>query len=448
MSKLLNLGCIIFVLLFVSGSLLAQSETVDTEDVELREIDVRGAVRREELQSTSATVLENKDVQERIFYQPLDIVEMSPGVSIIQYGEAGMSPQFQMRGFTARQDTGMYLDGIPLVDNGHAAGFMDSTIVMPIEIESVEIIKGPSSVYYGQRAAGGSIPIQSIKRGNHKKLNLRYGSWADANATGLFGWDNGKFAQIYAFELYHSDGYRDNSTWDRRNFSGRWTYDFTDQFSASFNIRAYNAEWDSAGYTSHKLQGPKDAVDDGSGEGNGGQRDRYDARLWANYLINNDSQLTFYAHGTMMEFTRYQRGARTMDNILAGTFPDMTEQYNRHNAWGTGLTYNYKGTLGGKEATFTAGFTYTKEMDVPRSTYTIPWGMGRKRVAPAATDVSFTLDNPSILAEVTYQVHDQINLRIGSRYDWLKGHLENNKNGAEASKSYTFVSPKAGILVM
>ncbi|MDR1083402.1 MAG: TonB-dependent receptor [Deltaproteobacteria bacterium] len=424
----------------------------EAKPASLETIDIRGVLRRDELKSTSATVLNNEMVTERVFYQTLDMINMSPGVSIIQYGEAGMSPQFQMRGFFSRNDMAMYMDGIPLHDNGHAAGFTDSTVVIPIEIESVEIIKGPASVYYGARSSGGTIAVQSIKHGNFTRLDLRYGSWNDIDAQGIIARENEKLAQVYAFEIFHSDGYRDNSDWDRKVVSGRWTYNFSDRFQASLNVRAYNSEWDSAGYVSAKLNTKRGWVNDGSGagNGNGGKRDRYDARLWANYLITDQSQLTYYLYGTTMEFTRYQRGDPLVRFILTNpplsAYPQMTEQYNKHQQWGTGLTYSWKDELGGQEASFTSGITYAKDMDVPRRTWNIPWGLGRARQGGPATDTTFSLENPAVLAEFSYQILNPLNVRIGARYDWLQGKHKDNNTGRQTSAKYKFFSPKAGLI--
>ncbi|MDR1578308.1 MAG: TonB-dependent receptor [Deltaproteobacteria bacterium] len=435
----------------------APSQALDATDADdyarettLGEIEIRGIVRREELKSTSATVLSRENIEDRVYYQPLDMVYHSPGVSIMQYGEAGMSPQFQMRGFSARNDMAMYLDGVPLHDNGHAAGFTDSTVVIPIEIESVEIIKGPASVYYGARSSGGTIAVQSIKTGDFTKLNLRYGSWNDINAQGLIARQSEKLAQVYAFDVFHSDGYRANSDWDRKVASGRWTYNFSDKFQATLNIRAYHSEWDSAGYVSKKLNTTRGWVNDGSGpgQGNGGDRERYDARIWANYLITDESQLTYYLYGTTMEFTRYQRGDPTIYSISQNSWPNMTEQYNKHNQWGNGLTFNWKGQLSGREASFSSGVTYAKDMDEPRRTWSIPWGRGRSHVpgSKPSTETTFSLENPAIFTEFSYQALNPLTFRLGGRYDWLRGKHRNDLTGDRTSAKYKFFSPKAGII--
>ncbi|MDR1083407.1 MAG: TonB-dependent receptor [Deltaproteobacteria bacterium] len=441
------LGLMFLSLLLFPFPAVAQTDE-ETEAAELPAIDVRGVIRREELKTTSATVLDNKDVSSRVFYEPLDMIKMSPGVSMTHYGESGVAPPFQIRGFKAGHsgdaDVTMYLDGIPLHDNGHTTGYLDTGIIMPIEIESMEIIKGPSSVYYGAHAAGGSIPIQTIKGGNLTRLNLRYGSYNNMDATGLLAREDDKFSQVYAFEVFHTDGWRANSDWDKKNFSGRWSYKFTDKFMASLNVRAYQSEWDSAGYIS-KLLGapPSSAVDDGSGQGNGGKRDRYDARLWANYFINDENEMSFYIYGTTLKHTRWQKSGPTLTRPIPGAG---SEQYNTHKSWGTGLTYSFKGELDDREATVTVGASYSNEKEDPRRTWSLPWGTGRAR-GGQTSDTTFDIKNPAVMAEATYQVLKPLNIRLGARYDWLSGDFANNLTGTHLNgPTYKNFSPKAGIL--
>jgi outer membrane receptor protein involved in Fe transport len=427
-----------------SGS---ESDDEASGTTSLTEIDIRGKVRREELKTTSAGVLTNNDVKDRVITQTLDLIALTPGVSVAEFGERGSSPSIQMRGFTNRNDTSMYLDGIPLHDNGHGAGMTDSTVVMPIEIETMEVIKGPVSVYYGPRSAGGVIAVDSIKRGNLNRLNVRYGSWNDINVTGLIARETGPLAQVYAFEAFHSDGWRDKSEWDRKILSGRWTYDVSDSLQVSLNLRAYQAEWGAAGYVSKFLNSPKDAVNDGSGEKDGGKRERYDARLWANYLIDKESQLTFYLYGTTLEFDYYMSRTRTVGEAA---FPNMSYWHNRHNQWGTGLTYSRQGQVAGRDSNLAVGLAYSREIDDPRQQYSIPWGQGRTHDASNMTsNLNYDIANPAVFAEFSMQVLDYLNIRLGGRYDWLKGVYDNHMAAARSHSEveYSFFSPKIGVLV-
>jgi iron complex outermembrane receptor protein len=430
------------------------SEVVKAQDdLVLPEVDIRGTVRREELQTTSAAILENKDVVDRVVYEPADLFRRVPGIKVGFFGEGGQGPQMVVRGFIGlrpQSDVGVYMDGIPLWDNGHSAGFIDTGMIMPIEIESIEVIKGPSSVYYGQHSAGASIPFQSIKGGNQTKLKIRYGSYNDATVTGLIARESEKFAQVYAFELYHGDGFRQNSEWNRKNFSGRWTYKVTDDLSLSLNLRAYQTEWNSAGFISY-MRHPYNryaAADDGTGNLNGGDRDRYDARLWANYYLNDESQLTFYIYGTDFRNRRFQMSEPLITVTNPVWIHTGSEQNNNHKSWGMGLSYNYKGLLFGRTTAATLGASYAYEREGPRKNYRIRWGTGRARYE-VINNETFDISSPSFFGEISYQILDQLNIRIGARYDILQGdYLNELAANPQTTKSprHKIFQPKAGIL--
>jgi outer membrane receptor for Fe3+-dicitrate len=116
MSKLANvkmgkfLALVLF--LFMAGSF----DAIEAQD-ELEQIDVRGKVRREELQSTSATILDNKDISDRHYVTPADILKLSPGISIRQGNIFQSSNSIKIRGFSGAHDYGgqvlMTVDGIP-----------------------------------------------------------------------------------------------------------------------------------------------------------------------------------------------------------------------------------------------------------------------------------------------------------------------------------------------
>jgi iron complex outermembrane receptor protein len=418
-------------------------------DMAIPEIEVRGAVRRDELKSTSATVLENKDIVDRKYVQPLDMMKMSPGTNIVQYGQSGVAPDAYIRGLQGSHggQIGMYLDGIPLNDSGHNDNYIDSNVIIPIEIESLEIIKGPQSVYYGNGSAAGAMAFQSYKTGDFTRMSLRYGSYNDADVQGIIAKTDDKLSHVYAFQVYHTDGWADNSDWDRYNVSGRWTYQFTDQFSASLNVRAYKSDWNSAGYLSSLRNLPDTAwVDDGSGEGNGGQRRRFDARLWANYLLNDESQLTFYTFATDLDNTRW--GIDFPDAYYFDFFN--TEQTNTRRAYGVGAAYNFKGELGSRETNFTVGLDYLREK-ATQEKYQLNWGDGRKR-GVQSEDYDFVLNTVSLFGEASYQVLDPLQVRLGARYDHFTGSRNNGPKDADPNQHYNApganaFSPKAGLLL-
>ena len=121
----------------------------DSESVfRIDDVVVRGEVVNKDLEATSATVLSNEDITNRVFITPLDIVTLSPGVTIRQYKQGGTAANFTMRGFSGNShgsNTAIFLDGIPLNEGD---GYADTNIINPDEIERVELIKGPASALY------------------------------------------------------------------------------------------------------------------------------------------------------------------------------------------------------------------------------------------------------------------------------------------------------------
>lgn len=435
----------------------------------LEEIEVRSAVRREELKSTSATVLTNEDIVGRIYAQPLDILYQSPGVSITQYGENGVTPMLRMRGFTGAHGSGwgggglgMFFDGIPLQDRGANDDYMDTSIIIPLEIESVEIIKGPGSIFYGPGAAVGAVAFHTYKTGDFTKFNMRYGSYNEIDAQSVIARTQGDLSSVYAFQAFHTDGWQDNSDWDRYNVSGRWSYQFTDQFSASLNLRANKSEWNSSGYIPGRLNLPDTAwVDDGSGKGNGqgGDRRRFDGRLWANYLLNDESQITVYAFGTDLTYSRWLRGFPasypTPPTNPIGNDNSVFDTSLR--AYGLGTAYNFKGEIADREANITVGLDYLRE-NATRDQFDLIWGQGRTK-GPQFVQWDYVLTTSSLLGSASYQILEPLQLRLGARYDHFGGHVNSGPGNNRAASnnlgpnqyykapSKSAVSPRTGLLL-
>jgi outer membrane receptor protein involved in Fe transport len=90
--------------------------------------------------------------------------------------------------------------------------------------------------------------------------------------------------------------------------------------------------------------------------------------------------------------------------------------------------------------------TYSKDLDDPRKDYYIPWGFGRARQSGPAYNATFSLENPGVLSEFTYQIFQPLNIRLGARYDWLNGKYKDHLTEKSSDVRYKFFSPKAGIV--
>jgi outer membrane receptor protein involved in Fe transport len=456
----------IILLLFLTAVVTgfgSKAKAQEQEISQLQEIEIRGAIRREELQSTSATVLDTKDVADRIYISPLYMLRQAPGVRINEFNEQGVASSVQIRGFNGGHggEVGFYFDGIPLNDNGHADNYSDTTILIPLEIESLEVIKGPVSALYGRGNAAGTAAYQGIKRGDFSRFMLRMGLDKSYDFQGVLAKDDGKLHHVYAFQGYNTDTWRENTNWKRLNLSTRWTYDVSDDFEISLNLRAALAKWDSALQALSWLD-PKKGSDDGSGQGNmvGGHRDRFDARIFMNYFVDKNSQVSFYFFATSLENNlaeMYYKSPVGPNNNWAYNEVDPdegnTDQTGKREAYGTGVAYSYKGDIANRDFSLTVGTDYLWEKQ-KRDIYLLHWGFGNKHFEHV-NDTEYTLNTVSFFSESNYQIIDKLKIRVGARYDNLWGAFDYgpNHNGTGItgqshfnSEKKGFFSPKFGLL--
>jgi outer membrane receptor protein involved in Fe transport len=446
-SKLIFVSLLLSALVFDSQPrAMAQEE----EMAELKEIEVKSAFRREELQSTSATVLGNQDVADRIYISPVYMLRQAPGVRINEFNLQGVASHVQFRGFNGGHggDIGFYYDGIPLNDNGHGDNYSDISILIPYEIEAVEIIKGPISALYGKGNGAGTAAFQGIKRGTFNRLMVRAGMNSTYEVQGIVAKDAEKLHHVYAFQAYTTDTWRDNTYWRKFNLSARWTYDVSDDLEISLNVRAAIAKWENALQAFNWMDAKKGTEADG-------HRDRYDARLFLNYFLNQNSQLSYYFFATTLENNMAEAYAKspvapsTQYAIGEKTGNDQT---GKREAYGTGLAYNYKGEIASRDFSATVGTDYLWEKQ-RRDQYNLHYGYGLQHF-DQITDMEYILHTISLYSEVNYQLIDKLKLRLGGRYDRIWGDIEygphNDKNkpkpGHYNSKKIGIFSPKAGLL--
>src|SRR5690606_8589186 len=106
-------------------------------------------------------------------------------------------------------DLGAVIDGIPLNEAmSHADGYVDLNAVVPLEIESFSVFKGPVSALYGNYNRGGLVDIQTRKSGNYAETDLSLGSFDTIDVQAAYGAGLGESQQInLAGQLFRTDGY-------------------------------------------------------------------------------------------------------------------------------------------------------------------------------------------------------------------------------------------------
>jgi iron complex outermembrane recepter protein len=128
-----------------------------------------------------------------------------------------------MRGFGANSDQNLVVlvDGVRISENELSPALLSS---VPIElVERVEIIRGGSSVLYGEGATGGVINVITRRAALNSQRGTvvgEAGSWntREGRASVSKGWD--AIALDANIGTLHTDNYRDNNAVKQNNFSG------------------------------------------------------------------------------------------------------------------------------------------------------------------------------------------------------------------------------------
>ncbi|WP_336210422.1 TonB-dependent siderophore receptor [Enterobacter sp. P82] len=103
------------------------------------------------------TTLSAPEIEKRNANSVNEILRYAPGVSTEVRGNTSYMSEYKIRGFTVDQE---FYNGLQLPYNvtGNTKARID-----PLLIDSVDILKGPSSVLYGGGSPGGLVNIQSKK---------------------------------------------------------------------------------------------------------------------------------------------------------------------------------------------------------------------------------------------------------------------------------------------
>lgn len=114
------------------------------------------------------TTLSAPEIDKRHANSVNEILRYAPGVSTEVRGNTSYMSEYKIRGFTVDQE---FYNGLQLPYNvtGNTKARID-----PLLIDSVDILKGPSSVLYGGGSPGGLVNIQSKKPQREARAELGF----------------------------------------------------------------------------------------------------------------------------------------------------------------------------------------------------------------------------------------------------------------------------------
>ncbi|WP_339134373.1 MAG: TonB-dependent receptor [Candidatus Electrothrix sp. GW3-4] len=408
------------------------------------EITVKGEAITPADQPGTVNTVDRDEIQELNLSQPEEILEEMPGIEIHRYGMGGVANEFTIRGFSNAGhggDAAVAIDGILLNEGeSHADGYADMNVIIPLELDRVEVFKGPSSPLFGNFARGGAISFHTRKDGEYNTVQTTAGSYESYDFQHVFGHALSDSLQLNTALQYSSTGgYQDNSSWLRGNFSGRLGWQATPELDAAFSVRVHASEWDAPGYI------PKDQFDDEeasrnqavNAEDDGGDKAFTTERLDLGYNLSGDRRILAWAYSTQQDFTRFAK---------FGYDPGgQTERFYDRTVYGTGTSYNFSQVLRDKELKGVAGIEYLHE-----ATGWVRYNTENRVRSEQTQDRDFSINTLSLFGQADYALHPLFKPWLGLRYDTFSGDYEDNDPGSTPSTSdmndYSHLSPKIGFI--
>ncbi len=218
----------------------------------MEEVVVTATRSTEEVRNIPAavTVITEKDIRDSGATSLVEVLEKVEGIQVRSY--SGNSPQamVDLRGFGGDNPYGktvILLDGQRL--NRPDMASVNWFQVPLSSIERVEVVRGASSVLYGDAAVAGVINIITKKGtpGTRAYASVTGGSYGLHNEKAGVSGKAGSFSYSVQGENYFSLGYRRHSTLSSQSAGANFRYDASDALSASLGVSFNRSEYELPG---------------------------------------------------------------------------------------------------------------------------------------------------------------------------------------------------------
>lgn len=204
--------------------------------------------------ATSVDIMYADKIADQNVLTAYDLMHRMPGMQITQYGQGTTTGKFSFRGFNGEGRVNavkLLIDGIPSNTNDGNMPFIDA--LFPLNMESIEVVRGTNDPRYGLHAIAGNVNIKTSTGGNYAKGRVSYGSFNTHDVQTGVGYEKDGFSQNYAISYRASDGYREHGDSDKNSFSGKWFYSPDDKkYKLGLNVRWSDAGAQEAGYLTYQ----------------------------------------------------------------------------------------------------------------------------------------------------------------------------------------------------
>lgn len=171
----------------------------------------------------SLTAIPREDFENRRALQVSDVLRTVPGLAVVQSGAPGSVTSLFARGGESDHNR-IFLDGVPLNEPGGAFSFSNFTL---LNVESVEVVRGPQSALFGSDALGSTVQVftrrgQAEDERPHLGVSLEGGNHHALNGTASVSGEIGQFDYSSAVSRFLTDNQGVNANFRNTAFSSNF----------------------------------------------------------------------------------------------------------------------------------------------------------------------------------------------------------------------------------
>jgi len=241
---------------------LTASPLVQAAGVALEEVIITAQKREENLQESpiAVTAFGAQDLEEMGATDISQIADFTPNVTIPASIGYSSNPQINIRGAVTASNNlsrdsaaGIYLDGVAISKT--TGGIFDA-----VDLERIEVLRGPQGTLYGKNAIGGALNLISTKPSGELGMKVKAGlgneglnefrTSIDLPAVGSVNDGLGELSSRVSYFRRQRDGFFKNDGTSSSDFDNRdqWgarlalRLDVTDDFTAEYSYDTYKMD--------------------------------------------------------------------------------------------------------------------------------------------------------------------------------------------------------------
>ena len=442
----------IFITLLIVWCTAAPGIAQEQNTLSLEAVTVTAQKQEQSVQDVSMgiTAFTGQAIEDAKIESMTDLADLVPGLMIFNEGGPGMNTP-SLRGLHAPYDTltlstGLFIDGVPVQS---ILGFENTFL----DIERVEVLRGPQGTLYGKNTEAGVINIITRQPDNDFR-----GSVSASIGTWLSSENDDRLTQAYTIQmstpiqkdkLYigvagkfnKQDGIikntlTDSPADDRENWFGRanlrWTP--TDQLDISFiatqlqyNNGAVYMNWGEYGAAAYGLPSPEYRKISANFQGENNSCDQSQS-LKINYKISDTFNLT-----SVTSRRAYDDEATSDFDFTSATLMH-TDKDSRFTTLSQELRLSYDN--GGVK--WIAGVYGEKD----EANWNIEMDYGSMI---STTDRDIDSDTYAVFTNLTYPLSREFSLVGGLRYESIQKELEDHVSARQADDSWQAFTPKLAL---